>query len=156
MWSSCDSHIGHGLTPVINDFDQVSETDKKDLAEQSLTCEDHFLPKDVSTDGIAGDAGPIVSPHLDKSLSTVSPWGAESSEEEGPWAPGEDEDDEQQVNKDGRRIATSTHCTKPKHPLLVSPLSGPPRPPGRPITSRNQLSVGMLCNETPSTVTETI
>lgn len=80
---------------------------------QSLICEDHFLPKDISTNGIASDAVPIMPPYL----GTVSPWGADSSEEEGPWASGDGEDDDaQQVDKDGRRIATSVSSLSGSRP----------------------------------------
>ncbi|XP_070782247.1 transcription factor E2F6-like isoform X2 [Enoplosus armatus] len=74
----------------------LRETDKQDSTEEHLICEDHFLPQDVSTSGVTGDAIPIMPPYLDGPLALISPWGAESSEEEEQWAAGgcEDGDDE--------------------------------------------------------------
>ncbi|XP_070843517.1 transcription factor E2F3-like [Chaetodon trifascialis] len=66
----------------------LRETDKQDSTEQHLICEDHFLPEDISTDGITSDAIPIMPPYLDGSLGHISPWGVESSEEEEQWDTG--------------------------------------------------------------------
>lgn len=73
----------------------LRETDKQDSTEQHLICEDHFLPEDISTNGVNSDAIPIMPPCLDGPL--ISPWGAESSEEEDQWATGggcDDDDDD--------------------------------------------------------------
>uniref|UniRef100_A0A665VUD8 Si:ch211-195d17.2 n=1 Tax=Echeneis naucrates TaxID=173247 RepID=A0A665VUD8_ECHNA len=60
----------------------LRETDKQDLTEQHLICEDHFLPEDISSNGVNSDAIPIMPPCLEGSLSLTSPWRAESSSEE--------------------------------------------------------------------------
>ncbi|XP_042359417.1 transcription factor E2F6 [Plectropomus leopardus] len=81
----------------------LRETDKQDSTEQHLICEDHFLPEDISTNGVNSDAIPIMPPCLDGPL--ISPWGAESSEEEDQWATGggcdDDEDDADDGGDDG-------------------------------------------------------
>lgn len=72
----------------------LRETDKQDSTDQHIICEDHFLPEDVSINGVISDAIPIMPPYLDGPLGMISPWGAESSEEEDQWAIGDDEEDE--------------------------------------------------------------
>ncbi|XP_059212484.1 transcription factor E2F6-like [Centropristis striata] len=64
-----------------------------DSTEQHFICEDHFLPEDLSAGGITSGAVPIMPPFLDGSLGLVSPWGAESSEEEERWVPADCEDE---------------------------------------------------------------
>nr|XP_046228950.1 transcription factor E2F6 [Scatophagus argus] len=66
----------------------LRETDKQNLTEQHLICEDHFLPEDISPDGVNGDAIPIMPPCPDGPMGMISSWGAESSEEEDQWATG--------------------------------------------------------------------
>ncbi|KAI4792972.1 hypothetical protein KUCAC02_033011 [Chaenocephalus aceratus] len=46
----------------------LRETEKQDSAEQNQICEDHFLPEDISTDGVKGDAIPIMPPCLEGPL----------------------------------------------------------------------------------------
>lgn len=72
----------------------LRETDKQDSTEQHLICEDHFLPEDISASGVNSDAIPIMPPYLDGPLGMISPWGAESSDEEDQWATGGCEDDD--------------------------------------------------------------
>ncbi|XP_032398649.1 transcription factor E2F6 [Etheostoma spectabile] len=60
----------------------LRETNKQDSTEQHLICEDHFLPEDISKNGVNSDAIPIMPPYLDGPMGLISPWGAESSEEE--------------------------------------------------------------------------
>ncbi|KAM6992348.1 transcription factor E2F6 [Tautogolabrus adspersus] len=76
----------------------LRETDKDDLTEQHQICEDHFLPDDITTNGINPAAIPIMPPYLDGQLGLISPWMAESSEEEEQqqWGTGgcEEEEDE--------------------------------------------------------------
>uniref|UniRef100_A0A3Q4GNW1 E2F transcription factor 6 n=1 Tax=Neolamprologus brichardi TaxID=32507 RepID=A0A3Q4GNW1_NEOBR len=78
----------------------LRETEKQDSVEQHLICEDHFLPEDISDEGVSSDAIPIMPPCLDGALGLLSQWGAESSEEEDQWAAGggggggEEEEDE--------------------------------------------------------------
>lgn len=81
----------------------LRETDKKDSTEQHLICEDHFLPEDISADGVNNDAIPIMPPCLDGPHGMISPWGAESSEEEEQWADGGgcDDDDADDGGDDG-------------------------------------------------------
>lgn len=80
----------------------LRETEKHDSAEQHLICEDHFLPEDISDEGVSSDAIPIMPPCLDGALGLLSQWGAESSEEEDQWAAGggggEEEEEEEEVN----------------------------------------------------------
>uniref|UniRef100_A0A665VTN3 Si:ch211-195d17.2 n=1 Tax=Echeneis naucrates TaxID=173247 RepID=A0A665VTN3_ECHNA len=45
----------------------LRETDKQDLTEQHLICEDHFLPEDISSNGVNSDAIPIMPPCLEGS-----------------------------------------------------------------------------------------
>lgn len=54
----------------------LRETDKQDPTEQHLICEDHFLPEDITKNGVHSDAIPIMPPCLEGA------WGAESEEEE--------------------------------------------------------------------------
>ncbi|XP_019962840.2 transcription factor E2F6-like [Paralichthys olivaceus] len=63
----------------------LRETDKPDLTEHHLICEDHFLPEHISSSGISTDAIPIMPQCLDERLSLTSPWGAESEEDEDQW-----------------------------------------------------------------------
>ncbi|KAM6915086.1 transcription factor E2F6 [Xenentodon cancila] len=65
----------------------LRETDK-DSTEQHMICEDHFLPEDISSNGVNSDAIPIMPPCLDGPLGMIGPWGAESSDEEDQWAAG--------------------------------------------------------------------
>ncbi|XP_059213216.1 transcription factor E2F6 isoform X2 [Centropristis striata] len=75
----------------------LRETDKQDSLEQHMICEDHFLPEDVSKSGVNSDAIPIMPPYLDGPLGgMISPWGAESSDEEDQWAPGGCEEEEEE------------------------------------------------------------
>ncbi|XP_005929952.1 transcription factor E2F6 [Haplochromis burtoni] len=81
----------------------LRETEKQDSVEQHLICEDHFLPEDISDEGVSSDAIPIMPPCLDGALGLLSQWGAESSEEEDQWAAGggggeEEEEEEEEVN----------------------------------------------------------
>lgn len=54
----------------------LRETDKQDPTEQHMICEDHFLPEDITKNGVHSDAIPIMPPCFDGA------WGAESEEEE--------------------------------------------------------------------------
>ncbi|KAM9339274.1 transcription factor E2F6 [Symphorus nematophorus] len=101
----------------------LRETDKQDSAEQHLICEDHFLPEDISTDGVNNDAIPIMPPCLDGSLSMISPWGAESSEEEDQWGGGCDDDDD---DDDG---AYEVGYGGPANAEPPGPKPPPPEPP---------------------------
>ncbi|XP_039873965.1 transcription factor E2F6 [Simochromis diagramma] len=79
----------------------LRETEKRDSVEQHLICEDHFLPEDISDEGVSSDAIPIMPPCLDGALGLLSQWGAESSEEEDQWAAGGgggEEEEEEDVN----------------------------------------------------------
>ncbi|XP_073348877.1 transcription factor E2F6 [Pagrus major] len=91
----------------------LRETDKQDSTEQHLICEDHFLPEDISKNGVNNDAIPIMPPCLDGPMGMISPWGAESSEEEDQWGGGDDDDDDDA-------------------PANVEPLAPEPPPPTEP------------------------
>lgn len=72
----------------------LRETEKQDSSEQHVICEDHFLPEDISSEGVADDAIPIMPPYMDGLLNLVSLRGAESSEEEEAGLTGGEEDDD--------------------------------------------------------------
>uniref|UniRef100_A0A3P8T5H4 E2F transcription factor 6 n=1 Tax=Amphiprion percula TaxID=161767 RepID=A0A3P8T5H4_AMPPE len=99
----------------------LREPDKQDSGEQQLICEDHFLPEDISSNGIKNDAIPIMPPCLGGPMGMISPWGAELSDEEDQWgAAGEDEDEA--VEDEGGQDFN----TKPSAP---GPLASvPPKP----------------------------
>lgn len=61
----------------------LRESEKEDLTEQHIICEDHFLTDHITPRGISEDAIPIMSPYLDGPLGLISPWGAESSDDDG-------------------------------------------------------------------------
>lgn len=92
----------------------LRETDKQESTEQHLICEDHFLPEDISKNGVNSDAIPIMPPCLDGPMGMISPWGAESSEEEDQWGGGNDDDVEDDA------------------PAYVEPLAPEPPPPIEP------------------------
>uniref|UniRef100_A0A3Q0QWM1 E2F transcription factor 6 n=1 Tax=Amphilophus citrinellus TaxID=61819 RepID=A0A3Q0QWM1_AMPCI len=73
----------------------LRETDREDNGEQLLICEDHFLPEDISKNGIARDAIPLMPPYLGGPLGPVSAWGVDSSEDDEQWATGGCSDDEE-------------------------------------------------------------
>ncbi|XP_054618393.1 transcription factor E2F2 [Dunckerocampus dactyliophorus] len=97
----------------------LRETDKQDATEQHLICEEHFLPEDISANGVNSDAIPIMPPYLDGPLGIINPWGAEWSEEEDQWGPvgGDDEEEEDDEEEGGDDAAQ------------VGPPPSPPRPP---------------------------
>lgn len=72
----------------------LRETEKQDSSEQHVICEDHFLPEDISSNGVANDAIPIMPTYMDGLLNLGNPWGAEPSEEEEAGLTGGEEDDD--------------------------------------------------------------
>ncbi|XP_061900366.1 uncharacterized protein LOC133648361 isoform X1 [Entelurus aequoreus] len=84
----------------------LRETDKQDLAEPHLICEEHFLPEDISVKGVSNDAIPIMPPYLDGPLGIINPWGVESSEEEDQWGPVscEEEEDEEEGRDEAAQV----------------------------------------------------
>ncbi|KAK2889778.1 transcription factor E2F6-like [Channa argus] len=100
----------------------LRETDKQDLTEQSLICEDHFLTEDIATDGVKHDAIPIMPPYPDGPLGLTSPWGPESpEEEEEQWTTGDCEED---VEEEGGNDAPPT-----SQPPQQDPVGGVENPP---------------------------
>ncbi|CAJ1077762.1 transcription factor E2F2-like [Xyrichtys novacula] len=75
----------------------LRELDKEDSTEQHQICEDHFLPEDITADGVNPRAIPIMPPDL----SLMTPWAAESSEEEEQWGTGGCKDDEEEEEEEG-------------------------------------------------------
>lgn len=71
----------------------LRETERQDSSEQHVICEDHFLPEDISSDGVANDAIPIMPTYIDGLLNLGNSWGAESSEEGEAGLTGGEEDD---------------------------------------------------------------
>ncbi|XP_036941328.1 transcription factor E2F6 [Acanthopagrus latus] len=96
----------------------LRETDKQDSSEQHLICEDHFLPEDISKNGVNSDAIPIMPPCLDGPMGMISPWGAESSEEEDQWGGGD--------------AAAAADDDEDDAPANVKPLAPEPPPPTEP------------------------
>ncbi|XP_068573617.1 transcription factor E2F5-like [Cebidichthys violaceus] len=120
----------------------LRESDKQDSTEQHLICEDHFLPQDISSDGVNGDAIPIMPPDLDGPMGLISPWGAESSEEEeeeeeeeeDQWAPGGGYDDDD--GDDGDEEGGDDGPVKVEPPAPEPPAADPPQQdPGAKKTS---------------------
>ncbi|XP_031698238.1 transcription factor E2F6-like, partial [Anarrhichthys ocellatus] len=70
----------------------LREAELQDSNEQHFICEDHFLPEDLTANGVTGGAIPIMPPDLDPG----GPWGAESSEEEEEWVIGDCEEEEEE------------------------------------------------------------
>ncbi|XP_068565234.1 transcription factor E2F3-like isoform X2 [Cebidichthys violaceus] len=74
----------------------LREAELQDSNEQHFICEDHFLPEDLTANGITGGAIPIMPPDLDPG----GPWGAESSEEEEQWVTGDCEEEEEEEEEE--------------------------------------------------------
>ncbi|TKS76173.1 Transcription factor E2F6 [Collichthys lucidus] len=113
----------------------LRETDKQSWSEQHLICEDHFLPEDITADGVNRDAIPIMPPCLDGSLSMISSWGAESSDEEEQWATGggDDEEEEEDTYEDvcagfANVVAPVWNLSVPEPPAPELPAPEPPAP----------------------------
>ncbi|XP_070843270.1 transcription factor E2F6 [Chaetodon trifascialis] len=102
----------------------LRETDKQDSTEQHLICEDHFLPEDISTNGVNSDAIPIMPPYLDGSLGMISPWGAESSEEEDQWATGSGDCDDE-ADEGRHDVPTKAEPPAPEPPAVDPPQQDP-------------------------------
>uniref|UniRef100_A0A3B4ZX75 Transcription factor E2F6-like n=1 Tax=Stegastes partitus TaxID=144197 RepID=A0A3B4ZX75_9TELE len=100
----------------------LREPDKQDSEEQQMICEDHFLPEDISSNGIKSDAIPIMPPCLGGPMGMISPWGAELSDEEDQWAAGGGDDEDESVEDEGEKDVT----TKPS--ASGPPASAPPKP----------------------------
>ncbi|XP_010743627.3 transcription factor E2F3 isoform X1 [Larimichthys crocea] len=110
----------------------LRETDKQSWTEQHLICEDHFLPEDITADGVNRDAIPIMPPCLDGSLSMISSWGAESSDEEEQWAAGGGDDEEEEDTYEGVCAGFSNVVARvwdPPEPELPAPESPAPELP---------------------------
>lgn len=75
----------------------LRETEKQDCTEQHIICEDHFLKDHLTPRGISEDAIPLMPPYLDGPL--ISPWGAESSDDEGEALEEENATDCQYLNQ---------------------------------------------------------
>ncbi|XP_028252690.1 transcription factor E2F3-like isoform X2 [Parambassis ranga] len=60
----------------------LRETAEEDSAEQRLICEDHFLPRDISKNGLSSDAIPLMPPYLDGSLGLIGPWSVEDVDDQ--------------------------------------------------------------------------
>ncbi|XP_047429079.1 transcription factor E2FC isoform X2 [Mugil cephalus] len=93
----------------------LRETEKQESVEQCLICEDHFLPEDISKNGVHSDAIPIMPPCLDGSLGMISPWGAESEEEEEEEQgnAGRDEEDEVAEDEGGDNVKQEPPAPEP-------------------------------------------
>ncbi|XP_035534660.1 transcription factor E2F6 isoform X2 [Morone saxatilis] len=128
----------------------LRETDTQDSTEQHLICEDHFLPEDISNSGVNSDAIPIMPPCLDGPLGMISPWGAESSEEEDQWATGvgdDDDDDDDDDFEGGDEGPVKAEPPAPE-PAAVDP---PQQDPGAKKTSESK-TTGIVVNQTKETI----
>ncbi|XP_044024993.1 transcription factor E2F1-like isoform X4 [Siniperca chuatsi] len=103
----------------------LREKDKEDSTEQHLICEDHFLPEDISTNGVKSDAIPIMPPYLDGPLGMISPWGAELSEEEDQWAAGSGGDDADDTFEGGDDGPANAEPAAPEPPAVDPPQQDP-------------------------------
>ncbi|KAG7460408.1 transcription factor E2F6-like [Solea senegalensis] len=72
------------------------------LQEDGHICEDHFLPEDVTSDGVSSDAVPfpIRPPSLEEQPGVRSSWGAPLSEEEEQQEEEEEEADSSNIHDD--------------------------------------------------------
>ncbi|XP_072218906.1 uncharacterized protein e2f6 [Leuresthes tenuis] len=132
MWSFNRGNLSRPLKRFFNfprDPERVKvwlaalrETDKQDNTEQHLICEDHFLPEDISKNGVNNDAIPIMPPCLDGPMSMINPWGAESSEEDDQWAAAGDDDFE---DEGGDGVPFNTKLSAPEIPRLDPPERAP-------------------------------
>ncbi|XP_037837407.1 uncharacterized protein si:ch211-195d17.2 isoform X2 [Kryptolebias marmoratus] len=113
----------------------LRETDTPLSAEHHRICEDHFLPEDVSSDGVSGEAIPIMPPCLDGPLGMIGPWGAQSEDEEDQWAAGGVDDFE---DEGGAGVPFNTKFTIPELPPLDPPKqdSGVVRSSGHQVISK--------------------
>ncbi|XP_070705582.1 transcription factor E2F6 [Pempheris klunzingeri] len=107
----------------------LRETGKQDSTDQHLICEDHFLPEDITIDGVNSDAIPIMPPYLDGPMGMISPWGAESSEEEDQWATGDcdggDGDDNDDTYEGGDDGPANPEPPAPEPPAVDPPQQDP-------------------------------
>lgn len=76
----------------------LRETDKQDPTEQHLICEDHFLPEDITKNGVHSDAIPIMPPCFDGA------WGAESEEEQEEGCSTAEEENDDDGDGDGEDV----------------------------------------------------
>ncbi|CAJ1077670.1 transcription factor E2F3 isoform X3 [Xyrichtys novacula] len=72
----------------------LKESDRLGSTKDQLVCEDHFLPRNSSENGVESFPIPIMSPNLDGSMGTISSWEDQPFEEEDQWETGSDESDE--------------------------------------------------------------
>ncbi|XP_034534484.1 transcription factor E2F3 isoform X3 [Notolabrus celidotus] len=105
----------------------LRETDKLDSTEHHLICEDHFLPNDITTDGVKSDAIPIMSPYLDGSMGMISSWEADPQEEEDQWEEGDDDGEDEEDEFEGGYDAPA--FAKPSAPELSTPQLPAPELP---------------------------
>ncbi|KAF1376976.1 hypothetical protein PFLUV_G00217090 [Perca fluviatilis] len=103
----------------------LRETNKQDSTEQHLICEDHFLPEDISNNGVNSDAIPIMPPYLDGPMGLISPWGAESSEEEDQWTNGGGCDDDDDDDDEGADAPAHVEPPAPEPPAVDPPHQDP-------------------------------
>ncbi|XP_031163746.1 transcription factor E2F6 [Sander lucioperca] len=103
----------------------LRETKKQDSTEQHLICEDHFLPEDISNNGVNSDAIPIMPPYLDGPMGLISPWGAESSEEEDQWTNGGGCNDDDDEADEGDGAPAHVEPPAPEPPAVDPPQQDP-------------------------------
>lgn len=79
----------------------LRELDKQEEAEEHVICEDHFLPDDITGNGVKEDAIPIMPPDLDGGLGLSGSWGAAAEQEE------EEEEQEEEQEEQEEQLSTT-------------------------------------------------
>ncbi|XP_061560611.1 transcription factor E2F6 isoform X2 [Phycodurus eques] len=136
----------------------LRETDKQEAAEQHLICEEHFLPEDISRNGVNSDAIPIMPPYLDGPLGDIGTWGAESSEEDDQWgtAGGDEEDEEEEeMEEDESGAPVRPPSPQPPQQVLSEPaVHVPPKvnTPSVDLQSKEDLQTEKPCRNDVSLV----
>ncbi|XP_077409804.1 transcription factor E2F6 [Vanacampus margaritifer] len=106
----------------------LRETDKQEVSELHLICEEHFLPEDITTSGVNSDAIPIMPPYLDGPLGGIGPWGAESEEDDDQWdttGGGDDEEEEEEMEEDGNAAPVAPPSPQPPQQTPVEMVEVP-------------------------------
>ncbi|XP_061668951.1 transcription factor E2F6 [Syngnathoides biaculeatus] len=110
----------------------LRETDKQEAAEQHLICEEHFLPEDISRNGVNSDAIPIMPPYLDGPLGGIGAWTVDSSEEDDQWGtPGGEEEEEEEGEEEMEEEMDGGDSVAPVRPPSPQPPQQVPSEPVR-------------------------
>ncbi|KAM4632852.1 transcription factor E2F6 [Polymixia lowei] len=116
--------------------------ERRDVTEQHVICEDHFLTQHVTPQGISRDAIPIMPPYLD-----ISPWGPESSEEEEEQCEEEEEEEGGDGGGPGHQLHQHHQDRSLDDPSEAEAYSSTPKPTKQKIHrgfSRQDTALGQL------------